>query len=80
MSDDELDIDNIDNVIEKVAEHLETCATILLSCEEENKKCKRCRDKENCLIFIRSVLAALCKMEVARMKILDKETPESMYV
>ena len=80
MSDDELDIEYIDDIVGKVAEHLKTCATALLSCEEENKKCKKCKDRENCLIFIRSVLAALCKMEIARMEIPDKNISESMYV
>ena len=72
--------EDIEDITEKIAEKLELCSKLLLECEEEDKKCKKCKDKDNCLLFIRSVVSALCKIEVARMSIPENETPEGMYL
>ena len=64
---------------DKIGNQLEECADLLLACELEDKKCKKCKKKADCLLFIRSVLAALCKIEVARMLTGDKKIPEHLY-
>ena len=77
MSLEELSVEEVED---KIAEQLEECAELLLSCELENKKCKRCKEKENCLIFIRSVVAALCRIHVAQMTIPQTNSSEQMFI
>ena len=68
-----------DKIEDKIATQLEECAGLLLACEVENKKCRWCRGKSSCKIFIRSVMAALCKLEVVRMNTPQKQLSEHMY-
>lgn len=77
MTDDDSPIEDI---IEKIGNQLEECADLLLSCELEKKVCKKCKNKADCLFFIRSVLAALCKIEAERMFIDNEKVPEGMYL
>ena len=74
------DIKEVENVEDKIVKKLEECATFLLSCELENKKCKKCKDKDNCLIFIRSVVAALCRIQIAQMTIPTTNIAEQMFI
>ena len=75
-----VDESNINDVVAEIAEKLETCVVALLECEEENKVCKKCKNKNDCLIFIRSVLASLCRIAIAQMVVEDKKIPEGLYV
>lgn len=70
----------IEEIVEKIGNQLEECAELLLSCEEQNKDCKKCKNKTDCLIFIRSVLASLCKMEAARIFVGNGDIEEGIYI
>ena len=75
-----VDESNIENMVETIAEKLEECATLLLACELEKKECKKCKDKKDCIIFIRTVLASLCRIEIAKLQTDDTEIPEGLYI
>ena len=77
IEDNDVDVDDVE---EAVANKLEECAEHLLSCELEGKKCKKCKEKDGCLIFIRTVLAALCRIEAARMATPDKNIEQGMFI
>ena len=75
-----MSLEDIDDVELEVVKKLEECVTFLLSCELEGKSCKRCKEKDNCLIFIRTVLAAVCRIEIARMATPNKNIEHGMFI
>ena len=80
MNEIEIKDMDIEDVEDEIVERLEVCVTSLLSCELENRNCKRCKDRNNCLIFIRSVVAALCRIQIAQMSVPKKKIEEGMFI
>lgn len=75
--------EDVEAVEDEVVKKLNECADFLMVCEIDNKHCDRdCsrKNKEDCLIFIRSVLASLCRIEVARITPKTRAIEEKMYI
>lgn len=61
----------------KVKDDLKTIIESLLDCESKGRKCKKCKDKDECLIFIRGSIAVALQFILNE---LDKDKiPESIY-
>ena len=68
------------NVIEKIIEELQKTQETLMVCAVESRNCKKCKERNLCLIYMRSVIASLCRIEIARLIIEERPLPEGLYV